>query len=172
MKNILSSKLIYDGRVIKVFFEEVEVDGMLLKREIVRHSGGCAVLAEKDGKFAFVSQYRHPFGENFFEIPAGKREVGEPVDITASRELEEECGLKPTGLEFICEYAVSPGYSDEIIYLYYANDFVLSTQNFDEDEQIEVKWLDKEEALNLAKNGKIKDGKTLVSLLWYAVNKK
>ena len=170
MKKVLSSKLLYDGRVIKVLFDEVEVDGMLLKREVVRHSGGCAVLAEKDGRFAFVTQYRHPFGENFFELPAGKREAGEPTEITASRELEEECGLKPTSLEFICEYAVSPGYTDEIIYLYYANDFELSSQHFDEDEQLEVNWLDKNEALSLAKSGKIKDGKTLVALLWYAMN--
>ena len=171
MKNLISSKLLYDGRVIKVFFEEVEVDGMLLKREIVRHNGGCAVLTEKDGKFAFVSQYRHPFGEDFFELPAGMREIGEATDITAAREVEEECGLKPTSLEFICEFAVSPGYTNEIISIYYANDFIISKQNFDEDEKIIVHWLDKDEALNLAKSGKIKDGKTLVALLWYMANK-
>lgn len=171
MKKILSSKSLYDGKIIKVFLDEVMVDDLYMKREVVRHRGGCAILAERDDKFVFVTQYRHPFGEDFFEIPAGTREVGEDVAVTASRELEEECGFKPKGLQFICEYAVSPGYTDEVLYLYYANELVESKQNFDEDERINLIWMPKKQALDLAKSGKIKDGKTLISLLWYIANK-
>ncbi|MBQ7408804.1 MAG: NUDIX hydrolase, partial [Clostridia bacterium] len=68
-------------------------------------------------------------------------------------------------------YAVSPGYSSESLYLYYANDFEFVEQNLDSDEQLEVEWIDKRKALHMAKTGEIRDGKTLVALLWYIANR-
>ncbi len=167
MKKLLNSKAIYNGKVINVYLDEVEYDGMLLKREVVRHRGGAAVLAEKDGKFAFVRQYRHPFGELFFEIPAGTRDGDESGETTAFRELQEECGLKAEKLEHICDYAVSPGYTDEVLHLFYANAFEEVSQHFDDDEELTVEWLDKKLCLSMAINGEIKDGKTMIVLLWY-----
>ena len=140
---------------------------MLLKREVVRHRGGAAVLAERDGKFAFVRQYRHPCGEDFFEIPAGTKDSTEKSEATAYRELQEECGLKADHFTFICDYAVSPGYTDEVLSLFYANNFTDVAQSLDEDESLSVEWVSVEESLQMALSGKIKDGKTLVALLWY-----
>ena len=167
MKKLLSSQTIYEGKIIKVYLEKVEYDGSLLTREVVRHRGGAGILAEKDGKFAFVRQYRHPFGEVFFEIPAGTRDGGESGEITAFRELQEECGLKAKSLRHICDYAVSPGYTDEVLHLYYANDFELTNQNLDDDEQLTVEWIDKKTCFEMALNGQIKDGKTMLVLSWY-----
>lgn len=167
MTKILSTKTIYNGKVINLYFDEVEHDGMLLKREVVRHRGGAAVLAERDGKFAFVRQYRHPFREDFFEIPAGTKDSTEKSEATAYRELQEECGLKADHFTFICDYAVSPGYTDEVLSLFYANNFTDVAQSLDEDESLSVEWVSVEESLQMALTGKIKDGKTLVALLWY-----
>lgn len=170
MNKLLSSKIIYDGKVIRVFFDELECDGKVIKREVVRHNGGCAVLAKNQGEFIFVKQYRHPFGEEFLELPAGMCEVGERVENTASRELEEECGLKPLKLTHICEFAVSPGYTNELLNLYYADEFLPSKQSFDEDESLTLVRIPIEKAIQMAKDGQIKDGKTLVALLWYIAN--
>lgn len=167
MKKIIKSDNVYKGKVVDLYVDELEYGGMFLKREVVRHSGGAGVLVEKDEKFAFVRQYRHPFGCEFVEIPAGKRDNGESGEQTAYRELIEECGLKAKKLHFICEYSVSPGYTDEVLYLYYANDFEQTSQRFDDDESLVVEWVDKRECLQMALDGQIKDGKTLICLLWY-----
>ena len=170
MKKLLNSKEIYKGKIVSLYFDEVEYDGMNLKREVVRHRGGSAVLAKLNEKFAFVRQYRHPFGEEFFEIPAGTRDFNEDPKQTAYRELQEECGLRAKDLQLICEYAVSPGYTDEVLYLYYADEFDFVEQNFDEDEKLSVEWLSVQECIDMALNGKIKDGKTNIVLLWYALS--
>lgn len=168
----LSSELIYDGRVISLYKDSVKIGDVCAKREYVRHSGGAAVLAEKDGKFAFVSQYRHPFGKEILEIPAGKREKGEPPEITAKRELSEECGLETDNLKQITSFCVSPGYSDEIIWVYYADTFIEGKIHLDADEVLETVWIEKEKVFKMMESGEIFDGKTIVALLWYKANKR
>ena len=170
MKKILNSKTIYDGKIINVSLDEVEVDGNLLIREVVHHRGGASVLAEKDGCFAFVKQYRHPHGRDFLELPAGTRDGNETGEVTALRELQEDCGLKAKKLIHICDFAVSPGYSNEVLHLFYANEFETVDCNLDDDEFLSVEWIDKEKALNMALSGEIIDGKTLTAILWYNVN--
>ena len=65
---------------------------------------------------------------------------------------------------------MSPGYTDEVLYLYYADEFDFVEQNFDEDEKLSVEWLSVQECIDMALNGKIKDGKTNIVLLWYALS--
>lgn len=167
MSKLLSSKTIYEGKVINVYLERVENEGQTLTREVVRHRGGAAVLAERNGKFAFVRQYRHPFCDNFLEVPAGTRDGNEAGEETAFRELQEECGLKAKKLYHVCDYAVSPGYTDEVLHLFYANDFEEVNQNFDDDESLTVEWIDKEKCFEMALNGEFLDGKVMILLFWY-----
>lgn len=166
MIKTVKSQTIYDGKVIKVYRDEIEQSGKIAVREIVRHGGGACVLAEKDGKFAFVKQYRHALGKEVLEIPAGKRENGEDFIVTAARELEEECALKPEKLKKITEICVSPGYDDEIIGIFYCDTFTPSVQNLDDDEELSVLWLDKFAAYKMVDGGEIYDAKTVVALLW------
>lgn len=166
MIKTVKSQTIYDGKVIKVYRDEIEQSGKIAVREIVRHGGGACVLAEKDGKFAFVKQYRHALGKEVLEIPAGKRENGEDFIVTAARELEEECALKPEKLKKITEICVSPGYDDEIIGIFYCDTFTPSVQNLDDDEELSVLWLDKFAAYKMVDSGEIYDAKTVVALLW------
>ncbi len=170
MIKLLNSQKIFDGRVIKVFRDEISEDGVSLYREVVRHGGGACVLAEKDGAFAFVRQYRHPVGEYMLELPAGKREGNEDFEVTARRELEEECALKAKELKKITVFAVSPGYDDELIGVFYANKFENSKQKLDDDEILTFEWIEKQKAFEMAENGEITDGKTLLALWWYKAN--
>ena len=95
----LSTKTIYDGKIIKVTLDEVELTGGKKSfREEVHHGGGSCVLAVKDGKIPLVRQYRYAYKSEIWEIPAGKIEDGEDSEITAKRELIEEVGLGQTRL--------------------------------------------------------------------------
>lgn len=167
MNKTLSSKSIYNGKVVKLFVDEIQNEDVVAVREVVRHSGGAAVLAEKDGKFAFVRQYRHPLGEEIYEIPAGTREKGEDPIVTAARELSEECGLIPKNLVLISAFAVSPGYTDEILHVYYADDFEYSNVCLDSDERLVTRWIDKEKALKMLSEHAFIDAKTIIALQWY-----
>lgn len=167
----ISSEIKYDGRIIKVYRDLLCENGRQFHREVVRHSGGACVLAEKDDSFVFVRQYRHPLGELVLEIPAGTREKDENPEVTAVRELAEECGLKAKSIQFVCKFAVSPGYTDEILYIYYANDFDFTSQNLDENENLSVEWVKKQDVFAMLANGEIKDGKTIIALYWYLAEK-
>lgn len=167
MNKTISSKSIYNGKVVKLFVDKIQNDDIFAVREVVRHSGGAAVLAEKDGKFAFVRQYRHPLGEEIYEIPAGTREQGEDPIVTAARELSEECGLIPKNLALISAFAVSPGYTDEILHVYYADEFEYSHVCLDSDERLVTRWIDKEKALKMLSEQAFIDAKTIIALQWY-----
>lgn len=166
MSRVIKSQTVYEGKVIKVYREYItQGDGEAL-REVVRHSGGACVLAEKNGEFAFVRQYRHAMDKDMLEIPAGKLENGEAFNITAARELEEECALKPLNLTKIAEVCVSPGYDDEVIGIFFASEFSPSVQKLDDDEELTVEWIKKEQAYAMVRSGEITDAKTVIALLW------
>ena len=92
-EKLIKSNLIYDGRILQLYNDEVELPGgKRSRREYVNHSGGCAVLAVDDeGYIYLVEQYRYPYAEVMLEIPAGKRNRDEDPKDCALRELEEEC---------------------------------------------------------------------------------
>ena len=119
----LDSKIVFDGRIVKVFNDDVKLsDGTKAFREVVKHSGGVVILAIKENKILMVKQFRYPMKEVMLELPAGKLEKGEDPFLAAKRKLEEEtgyCANKWTDLGFVY---TSPGYSDEKLYLYKAED--------------------------------------------------
>lgn len=162
----IKSEYLYKGKIINLRKDEIVLeDGKKALREIVEHSGGCAVLCEKDGCVLMVKQFRYPYKETVLEIPAGKINVGESPYETAIRELEEEGGIKAEKVSLMYESYPSPGYTNEKIYIYKAENFVKSKQNLDEDEFLTAEWIKKDKLKDMIKNGEIKDGKTLIALL-------
>ncbi len=163
----LESKCIYDGKIIKVKKDKVLLPNKKEAfREIVEHGGGACVLCEKEGKILLVKQFRYAYNKEIWEIPAGKINAGEEPYLTALRELEEEGGIKAESAELLYEIYPSPGYTSEIIYLYKVNEFSVTNQHLDEDEFLSGKWFSREELKKMIKSGEIKDGKTLIALLY------
>lgn len=162
----LDSQLIYEGKVVKVFKDSVELStGKKSFREVVKHSGGVVILAVKGDKILLVKQFRYPLKEVMFELPAGKLEIGEDPFEAAKRELEEEtgyCANKWTPLGYVY---TSPGYSDEKLYLYKAEDLEFTHCHPDEGEIIEAFEYSYEDVLKMVDNGEINDAKTLCALL-------
>lgn len=162
----VKSTEIYKGKIITVKKDDVILpDGASAVREVVCHSGGSAVVAEKDGKILMVRQYRYPYGKELWEIPAGKLNPGEDPEITAVRELEEEGGVIAGRVEKMFEVYPTPAYDDEIIRIYRAFDLKKSKQRLDADEFLSSEWIDKKALKIMIENGEIKDGKTLIALL-------
>lgn len=168
MEKQISTKEIFNGKVLKIRFDEVELDdGRKGEREVVHHPGGAAILVVKDGKVLLEKQYRYAVGKELIEIPAGKRDKGEDFLQTATRELEEETGLRATKIEKLCEIIPSPGYTDEVIGIFYADEFVDGHTHFDETEELTSFWVDLSDAYDMISRGEITDAKTVAALLNY-----
>lgn len=161
----LNSEMIYKGKILNLKRDDVVLsDGAISVREIVEHGGGSCVLCVKEGKMLLVRQFRYAYKDFLWEIPAGKIEKDEPPEVTAIRELEEECGVKASRAELLCEIYPSPGYTNEIIRLFRATGLSEGKICLDSDERIEAKWFDIKEVKEMVASGKIKDAKTLIAL--------
>lgn len=162
----LNSYKVFDGRVLKVYKDDIEtVEGHKSFREVVKHPGGVVILAKKDNKILFVKQFRYPMKEVLLELPAGKLEYGEEPLKAAKRELEEEtgyCAKRWTDLGFVY---TSPGYSDEKLYLYEADDLEYTHCHPDDGEILEPLEIEYDDVLKKVYNGEINDAKTLCVLL-------
>ena len=160
------SVTLYDGRIIKVKKDDVILpNGKSAIREVVHHSGGSAIVCEKDGKILLVKQFRYPYGKEIYEIPAGKINDGEDFERTAIRELEEECGVKAERVEKLFEVYPTPAYNTEVIRIYQAFGLKESQVCLDEDEFLTSEWIEKEKLKDMIKKGEINDAKTLIALL-------
>ena len=117
----VNKKYVYKGKILNVRCDDALLpDGRPCVREMVEHPGGAAVLAEYEGKIAFVRQFRYPYGEIILELPAGKLEKGEAPVRTVERELSEETGLKAERFLPLGEIYPTPGYTNEKLYLFKA----------------------------------------------------
>ena len=157
---------LYKGKILNLKRDEVELpDGKLAVREMVEHSGGSAILCEKDGKILLVKQFRYPYKEVIYEIPAGKLNLGEDPAETAIRELEEEGGIKAERVVKMFDVYPTPAYTNEVIRIYRAEGLTETKINLDEDEFLSSVWVDKGEIKMMIERGEIKDAKTLIALL-------
>ncbi|MBT2626644.1 NUDIX hydrolase [Bacillus sp. HU-1818] len=166
-KTIGKEKL-FSGKVIDLYVEDVELpNGKTSKREIVKHPGAVAVLAVTDSnKIILVNQYRKPLERTIVEIPAGKLEKGEEPEYTALRELEEETGYTAKKLTKITAFYTSPGFADEIVHLFLAEDLSVleEKRELDEDEFVEVMEVTLEDALKLVETREVYDAKTAYAI--------
>lgn len=163
----LSSRRLYSGRVLDLDLDEVEEPGdVRARREVVRHRGSVALLpVHDDGRVTLVRQYRYAVDEELWELPAGRIDGDETPASGAQRELEEETGLRPVGLERVAFFYTTPGFCDEALHLFRATELVAGPARPEADERIHARSFTLEEALALVRSGEVRDGKTLVALL-------
>lgn len=166
----ISGKSIYEGKIISLRIEEVELpDGNRAQRELVKHPGAVAIIPiTTDGKLVLVKQYRKALNRTLIEIPAGRIEIDEAPLMTAKRELEEETGFGAQKVTYIQSFATSPGFADEIIHLYLAEELyeIENPASGDEDEFIELVTVSIEEAEKLVATCEIYDAKTAFAIIY------
>lgn len=132
-------KLKYNGLIVDVY--QYEKDKQTIEQVI--HPGGvCVAAITPNNTLLFVKQYRFGVDKPLLEFPAGLIEPNEDPKVTALRELEEETGYLANHIESVGSYYLSPGYSSEIIHLYFAKDLKKTSQNLDLFEDIEVIEMD------------------------------
>ncbi|MCT1903287.1 NUDIX hydrolase [Oceanobacillus sojae] len=172
----ITTKKIFEGNIIDVQLDEVKLpNGETAKRELVYHPGAVAVIPiTSDNKIVLVEQYRKPLERTLIEIPAGKLEENENPLTAAVRELEEETGYTTTNLSQVTSFYTSPGFANELVYVYITNDLIKmeNPPAGDDDEFVEIMEVTLEEAKKLVEEGRIQDAKTNYAVLYlHALNK-
>lgn len=166
---VIHRSKIYAGRIIAVVVDRLRRDdGVEMVREVVRHPGGVVVIAEVSNEILFVRQRRYPMNTDLLELPAGKLDGGEDPAAAARRELEEETGFRAGLLSKVGEFFSAPGYCDELLHVYLAEQVTASNQKLDSEEDIQVERYSLEQALKLIASGGIRDTKTALGVLWLA----
>lgn len=160
-----SSEMIFKGKIISLQVDQVTLpNGGTASREIVKHPGAVAVIPLLGDKMIVVEQYRKPLEKSQVEIPAGKLDSGEEPLKAALRELEEETGYRTDNIRLVSSFYTSPGFADEIIHMYIAEDLVKGTANLDEDEFLDCEAITLEQAQQYMRDGLISDAKTIMAV--------
>lgn len=162
----INKNYIFKGKILNLRRDDVLLpNGKTAIREMVEHSGGSAILCERDNKIFLVKQFRYPYNQELYELPAGKLNPGEDPAVTAIRELEEEGGVRAERVVKMFDVYPTPAYTDEIIRIYRAEGITETAIHLDEDEFLSGEWIEKDKLKSMINNGEIKDAKTLIALL-------
>jgi ADP-ribose pyrophosphatase len=167
---LVEKQVIYDGSKVRleVHHLENEETGHKHKREVVVHPGAVTILGVLDGgKVLLIRNRRYAVGQILIELPAGTLEKNEDPMNCAGRELLEETGYLARRLKPIGRFFTSPGILSEKMYAFAAYDLQKQKPALEEGEEIEVEPTSLEDALQMIRDGRIADGKTIATLLMY-----
>ncbi len=170
----MSTRRVYTGRVVSLDVDTVRFpNGVTGELEMIRHSGASAVVPVLEvrggpAKVLLIRQYRYAADGFLYEIPAGRLEAGETPENCAHRELKEETGYSAGRMISMTSIYTTPGFTDEIIHLFLAEELMLGKSALEDDEILESTPVEMPAALDMIRTGEIKDGKTISALLFAA----
>ncbi|MEO8575699.1 MAG: NUDIX hydrolase [Gemmatimonadales bacterium] len=171
----ISSRRVYNGRVISLDVDTVRFpNGTVGELEMIRHPGASAVVpflddpTAADPRIVLIRQYRYAAGDFVFEIPAGRLDKDEAPDACAHRELREETGYSAERMVRMTTFYTTPGFTDESIHLFAASGLTAGSSSLEPDEILDLQVVSLSEAISMVAKGEIKDGKTMIGLLFAA----
>ena len=171
-EHFIAGERVYDGVLLKVHRDVVRLpDGGQGTREYIRHPGAVAIVPVfDDGRVLLERQFRYPHRRVFIELPAGKLESGEPHLDTAKRELLEETGYSAAEWTRLSVIHTAIAYTDEAIELFLAKRLEYQGgAKLDAGEFVETISVPFDEAIEMLRDGRITDAKSVAGLLWMKV---
>lgn len=171
----IASTRLYTGKVLNLDLDTVRFpDASSGELEIIRHPGASAVVPflgdpkGDDPPILLLRQYRYAADGYLYEIPAGRLDEHEEPEACARRELREETGCEAEEIEHLITFYTTPGFIDEKIHVYMATGLTAGQHSREKDEFLEATPMPLSRALEMIRDGEIRDGKTIVGLLYAA----
>lgn len=168
-EDLIEGEQVFKGKLLDVRRDRVRLpDGSEASREYVVHQGAVVIIPVlSDGRLIFERQFRYPLGHAILELPAGKIDPGEAIEVTAIRELREETGYVASQWRHLGLVHPCVGYSSERIEVFLAQGLTREgEQQLDEGEFLDLLYLSLDEATHAVRVGEITDAKTLAGLFW------
>ncbi len=173
---ITNSREVYSCKLFTVTEDEAadKKTDFHIKRSVVRHRGSAVMMAVDDKKrILLVRQYRLPADKSLWELPAGKVDEGENPLQAARRELVEETGYRARKWSKLSSFFVSPGYVQERMTIFLAEELTAGEATPMDDERIETQWFKHKHIASMIEDGEIEDAKTIIGYYrWLASKKK
>jgi len=165
---VVSSKRVLRTAIFDIHRERaVGPGGFEMDREIIKHPGAAVMLARNDDdQLLLVRQFRLPVRRHLWELPAGRMDDGETPLQAAKRELQEETGYRARSWRKILDFYPTPGFCDERMVAFVAEDLTAGEASPEPYERIQTRWFWWPAAIEMVREGRIKDAKTLVTLLY------
>ena len=167
----VSGERVLEGKLLTVEVDQVIEPGAVepARREVVRHRGAAAVIpCLPGGKIILVRQYRYAPDAYLWEVPAGVIESDESPEVCAARELAEETGCRQGSLSLLASLHCSPGFSDEVVHLFRADNLERGEADPEPSEKLEIREFAIREALEMIASGEITDSKTVAAVMLVA----
>jgi ADP-ribose pyrophosphatase len=167
---LIEKQTIYNGKKVKLELHHLEDDETQTRhiREVVVHPGAVVVMGIlPDEQIILIRTRRYAVGQILVELPAGTLERNEDPINCAGRELLEETGYLAGRLKPIGNFYTSPGILSEKMYAFAAYDLQESHASLEEGEYIELEPVGLDESIEMIRDGRIHDAKTIATLLMY-----
>jgi 8-oxo-dGTP pyrophosphatase MutT (NUDIX family) len=169
---VTSKKTKYKSSRLKVVEYSILRDGRKGTYGVVERPHSVAVLVVSEAKqLLFLKQYRFPTEAYSWELPMGAIKKGEQPSEAAARELLEETGLR-VQLKRIGGFHPVPGLTPQKVDVFMgrvSNKVTDSVSQLSEavDDIVERRFINRDQILDLIRNGEITDGFTLSTLALY-----
>ena len=120
-----------------------------------------------DGKFLMTKQFRYLNEMNSIEFPGGGIVPNLSIEQNAQKELSEEVGVCAEQLTLLGKFNPCNGVTNEICYVFLAEELIPINVEKDPSEQIEVVQMTLQQINNAIKTNLIWDGMTLAAWTLY-----
>ena len=142
-------------------------DGTRFEHHVVRMQRVAVATVLDDDRERVLMLQRHRFIDRSWgwEVPVGIVEPEEEAVATATREVEEETGWRPTGLERVLGFQPAIGIADTPHELFVGYGAQRIGEPTDITEAQQVAWVPVSDLLDMVDDGRIRDGATLVAVL-------
>jgi len=167
---IVAEEIVYQGKIFDLVKSHFRLEnGQEHTFDLIKHQGAVVIIPiDRQGNVLFVRQFRIGAEEELLELPAGLLETGETPQESAQREIQEECGMASTRIEYLGEFFMSPGYSTEKMRVFLATDLYDSRLPADQDEFLTLVAIPVHEVYHMASSGELVEGKTITALFMAA----
>ncbi len=175
----------YKGKIFEIFEKDVEAGERTVKFEIARRAPGTRLIIPKEGMILLTKEFRHELNGFDYRLPGGKvfdlfddyldsvkseKNIEAEAEKAARKEALEEAGVVVKNIELFHKSVCGATVMWDLYY-FIVKEFEETTQQLEEDEDIEVVWIEKEKAKEMCLNGGISEERSALVLLRYLENR-